>query len=83
MTGIVESTGYEIKISIPTTHNQLGRVITPGLIGLSAANADSAISSAGLVKGDVTLTTGNVTRQTPHQGGWSLDGDTMTYTLTS
>jgi beta-lactam-binding protein with PASTA domain len=83
MAGITEATGYEIKITIPTEHNQKGRVLCPNLIGLTSAAAQSAITGAGLTVGTISLTTGNVTKQNPLGGNWSLDGDAVNFTLTS
>jgi beta-lactam-binding protein with PASTA domain len=83
MAGITESAGYEITISIPTEHHQVGRVLCPNLIGMTEAQAGTALTNAGLVKGVVTLTTGAVTKQNPLGGLWSLDGDPVNITLTS
>lgn len=81
--GIVEAAGYEIKITIPTEHNQLGRVICPSVIGLSAGDAQTAIEAVSLVLGTTTLSTGVVTRQNPLGGTWQLIGNNVDITLTS
>jgi predicted benzoate:H+ symporter BenE len=83
MAGIKDSTGYEIYISVPTYHQQAGRVLTPDIIGMTESNAATAITTVGLVKGVVTLTTGVVTRQNPLGGTWNLDGNAVAMTLTS
>jgi beta-lactam-binding protein with PASTA domain len=83
MAGIVEDAGYEIKISIPTEHNQKGRVFCPNIIGMTSASAQSAITGAGLTVGTISLTTGVVTKQNALGHNWSLDGDSVDFTLTS
>lgn len=81
--GVTEAAGYEIKITIPTEHNQLGRLLTPNLLGLTEGQANSALIAVGLVKGTVSLTSGVVTRQNKIGGSWSLFGESVDITLTS
>jgi len=76
----INSSGIESVTVDQTFTTSAATIAVPNIVGMTAANANTAITNAGLVVGTVTGASGNVTVQSPVAGTVVNTGSSVNYT---